>query len=58
MDTLNLYIKTRISCCLWNNQKICIENWHILDSYQILKILENQELINAMIKDVKYVKVI
>ena len=35
-----------------------MENWHILDSYQILKTLENQELTNAVIKDVKYVKVI
>ena len=37
-------------------KKICIEDWHLLHSHQILKILENQELLNAVIKDAKYVK--
>ena len=34
------------------------DNWHLLDSHQILKTFENQELINAMIKDAKYFKII
>ena len=50
-------MKIRISWCLLNNQKICIENWHLLYSYQVLKTLENRELINAVIKDEKYVKI-
>ena len=29
-----------------------------LDSYQILKILKNQEFINVVINDAKYVKII
>ena len=28
----------------------------LLDSYQVLKTLENQELINTVTKDAKYVK--
>ena len=32
-----------------------MKNWNLRDSYQILKALENQELINAMTKDAKYV---
>ena len=35
-----------------------IENWYLLDSYQILQTFENQELVNAVIKDAKYVKII
>ena len=46
-----LYVKIQISYCLSNNQKICIENWHLLDLYQVLKSLEDQKLINAVIKD-------
>ena len=57
MSTLNLYIKIQISYYLWNNQTVNIENWHLLDSYQVLKTLENQELINAVTKDAKYVKI-
>ena len=57
MNTFNLYIKIRISYSLCNNQKVCIENWDLLDSCQIFK-TENQELMNAEIKDAKYVKII
>ena len=38
--------------------KNCIENWHLLDSFQVLKTLANQELLNVVAKDVKYVKII
>ena len=38
--------------------KNCRENWCPLDSYEILRTLENQEFINAVIKDEKYVKII
>ena len=58
MSTLDLYIKIQISYCLWSNQKICIENWHLLDSYQVSKTLENQERINAVTKDAEYFKII
>ena len=48
INTLNLYVKTKILYCLWNNQKMYIKSWHLLASYQILKTLENQELIYKM----------
>ena len=35
-----------------------MQNWHLLDFYQILKTLENQELVNEVIQDAKYVKTI
>ena len=38
--------------------KICTENWHHQDLYQILKTLDIQELINAVIKDAKDAKFI
>ena len=53
MTTLNLYVKIGLSYRLWNNQKNCLENWHLWNSYKIL-----ETLINAVIKDGKYVKVI
>ena len=46
MNTLDLYIKVQI---LYRR---------LLDSYQVLKPLENQELINAETKDAKYVKIV
>ena len=36
-----------------NKQNIYIENCILLDSHQISKALENQELVNAVMKDVK-----
>ena len=33
----SLYVKIWVSYCLWENQIIYIENWHLLDSYNILK---------------------
>ena len=63
MNTLNPYIK--ISYCHKDVIKIVMslkqpKNVHrelaLLDSYQILKTLENQELINTVTKDAKYVK--
>ena len=48
INTLNLYVKIKILYCLWNNQKMYIKSWHLLASYQILKTLENQELIYKM----------
>ena len=38
--------------------KLLYRELHLLDSYQILKTLENQEIINSAIKDAKYAKVI
>ena len=54
---ISLYKDTNLYC-LWNNAGICLENWHLLDSYQFWEILENQELINTMINDAKHVKFI
>ena len=37
-------------------KKNCIENWNLLDSYQILKAVENQELMNVVTKDPRLFK--
>ena len=41
---------------LKKKKKICIENWDLLDSYQILKAVENQELMNIVAKDPRLFK--
>ena len=48
MNTLILYIKYEFHTVSKITKKNCTVNWHLLDSYQILKTLKNQELVNAV----------
>ena len=56
--SLSFNITWYLDYYLWNKQKMWMHTWRLLNSWQNLKTLENQELKNVVIKDSKHDEII